>query len=50
MITTAIILGIGSVVGGALGWKLGRTYERVRGGKKAEANDKSRGGKGRASR
>jgi membrane protein YqaA with SNARE-associated domain len=47
MITTAIILGVGSIVGGALGWKLGRTYERVRGGKKAEANGK---GKDKASR
>jgi membrane protein YqaA with SNARE-associated domain len=44
---TAIILGVGSLVGGALGWKLGRTYERVRGGKKAEESGK---GKDKASR
>jgi membrane protein YqaA with SNARE-associated domain len=50
MITTAIILGVGSIVGGALGWKLGRTYERVRGGKKGEPEKAARGGKDRTSR
>lgn len=51
MITTAIVvLGVGSLVGGALGWKLGRSYERLRGGKKTETAAKTRGGKEKASR
>jgi membrane protein YqaA with SNARE-associated domain len=33
MITTVIVLGLGSVLGGALGFKLGRVYERIRDGK-----------------
>ena len=37
MITTAIVvLGVGSLLGGALGWKLGRSYERLRGSKSGE--------------
>lgn len=50
MITTAIIvLGIGSLVGGAVGWKLGRAYERVRdgGAKGKKAKDKGREGEQR---
>ena len=51
MITTAIlVLGVGSLVGGALGWKLGRSYERLRGGKKTEATARARGGKEKTSR
>ena len=34
--TTALILGVGSLIGAAIGWKLGRTYERLRGGKKSD--------------
>lgn len=51
MMTTAIlVLGVGSLLGGALGWKLGRTYERVRGGKKqATAIEKTGGSRGKAS-
>lgn len=45
---TAIVLGLGSIVGGALGWKLGRTYEKHLGDKKADDHDKTR--KGKASR
>lgn len=47
MITTAIVvLGVGSLLGGALGWKLGRSYERLRGGSKG--TDKTRASKDKA--
>ena len=48
MITTAIlVLGVGSLLGGALGWKLGRSYERLRGTRKD--TDKTKSSKGKAS-
>ena len=34
MTTAAILLGVGSVLGGLVGWKLGRSYEKMRENKK----------------
>ena len=46
MLTTALIVAaVGGLVGGGLGWKLGRSYERLRGAPKDKSASRERKGK-----